>query len=65
MRKIAIIVAAFIAGCSSQPKPVFSPPPPIDKCINIPGEKCKKISAGNVGGTTLGNHDDTMEKDSN
>lgn len=55
-RLLFLSIFTIIAGCASQPKPVFSPPPP--KCINIPNEGCKKISAGNVGGTTLGYHDE-------
>lgn len=49
-------ITLTIAGCATGPKPVSAPPPP--NCINIPGEGCKKFSAGNVGGTTLGHHDD-------
>ena len=47
-------ILGLIAGCAVQPKPTSIPPPP--KCIQMPGEGCKKISAGNVGGTTLGHH---------
>ena len=58
MSKLLLILSILaIAGCATGPKPVFAPPPP-PNCINIPGEGCKKISAGNVGGTTLGHHED-------
>lgn len=61
MRRLLLLsIITIIAGCASQPRPVFSPPPP-PKCINIPNEGCKKISAGNVGGTTLGHHNDEDE----
>lgn len=57
MRKIfALPLISIIAGCATGLKPVYAPPPP--SCINIPGEGCKKISAGNVGGTTLGHNND-------
>lgn len=55
-RLLILSIITIITGCALPPKPVFSPPPP--KCINIPNEGCKKISAGNVGGTTLGHHDE-------
>jgi len=51
-----IAITLILTGCATGPRPVFAPPPP--NCINIPGEGCKKISAGNVGGTTLGHHID-------
>lgn len=64
MRKTLIILTTIISGCATQPVPVGMPPPPERKCINVPGEGCKKISAGNVGGTTLGytNDDDLPAK---
>lgn len=43
MRKLLLLIPLIIAGCVAQPT-----------CIKIPGEECKKINAGNVGGTTLG-----------
>ncbi len=57
MRKTLLVLLSVLAGCATQTKPVYAPPP---NCINIPGEGCKKISAGNVGGTTLG-HSDEVE----
>lgn len=59
MRRLTAISVLFIAGCTAQPKPTVMPPP---KCIIIPGEGCKKISAGNVGGTTLGNTNEDIEE---
>lgn len=58
-RLLLLSTIIILAGCTSKPKPVFSPPPP-PNCINIPNEGCKKFSAGNVGGTTLG-HSDEIE----
>ncbi len=58
MRKTLLVLLSVLTGCATQPKPVHAPPPP--NCINIPGESCKKFSAGNVGGTTLG-HSDEVE----
>ncbi len=58
MRKTLLVLLSVLTGCATQTNPVYTPPPP--KCINIPGEGCKKISAGNVGGTTLG-HSDEVE----
>lgn len=55
MKIFLLFFITILSGCASQIKPVFAPPPP-PNCINIPGEGCKKISAGNVGGTTLGHH---------
>lgn len=49
MRKLIVLVVTIIAGCATQPTP---------HCINVPGEGCKKISAGNVGGTTIGHNSD-------
>lgn len=34
------------------------PPPPTKKCIVIPDKHCQNISAGNVGGTTIGHTKD-------
>lgn len=51
---IAIIVLVF-ASCSIQYK---------QRCIDIPGQGCRPINAGNVGGTTIGHiNEDTVEKD--
>ena len=65
MRKI-FLLTAFLTGCASQPIPMPTPlPPPMEKkCIVIPGQGCKQINAGNVGGTTLGNHDDYILEES-
>lgn len=73
MRKLLLVtIPVILVGCATQQVPAPAPikstaplmPPPPPKCINIPGEGCKKISAGNVGGTTLGNHDEiTVEED--
>ena len=59
MRKTLLVLISILAGCATQPKPVYAPPP--QSCINIPGEGCKKISAGNVGGTTLGHIDEVED----
>lgn len=63
MRKLFLTVSVLITGCATAPPPVIIKPmpAPTQKCINIPGEGCKKISAGNVGGTTLGHHEDDDE----
>jgi len=60
MRKTLVLLTTILAGCATAPPPVIirPMPAPMQKCINIPGEGCKKISAGNVGGTTLGHSDD-------
>lgn len=59
MRKLILVGSVLIAGCATAPPPIIIKPMPAPpKCINIPGEGCKKISAGNVGGTTLGHSDD-------
>ena len=63
MRKI-LILASCISGCAIQPKSVPLPPPN-EKCITIPGQGCRKISAGDVGGTTLGNRDETVLEEIN
>lgn len=47
MRILLAVLVTIIAGCSAQPK-----------CVYIPNEGCKTINAGNVGGTTLGHHND-------
>lgn len=62
LKLFVILISLVVAGCATGPNPVFAPPPP--NCINVPGEGCKKISAGNVGGTTLGHHENesTVEK---
>ena len=63
MKKLLIfVVPPIIAGCASQISLPTPPPPPSpspEKCITIPGKGCQKISAGNVGGTTLGHSEDT------
>lgn len=63
---ILSIVTVIIAGCAAQPKPVTIPmPPPEGRCIKIPGKGCQSITAGNVGGTTLGHQDENIEENSN
>lgn len=62
MRKLLILVLpSIIVGCATAPRPTPAPVmlPPPEKCITVPGEGCKKISAGNVGGTTLGHHNNS------
>ena len=56
LKTISLLGFLILTGCSTSViiKPMPAPP----KCINIPGEGCKKISAGNVGGTTLGHQQD-------
>ena len=70
MRKILYFaIPVILAGCAGprlipQPAPI---PEPMggSKCISIPGKGCQPITAGNVGGTTLGNHDEnTVEENS-
>lgn len=66
MRKLFLTASVLISGCTSISPVIIKPmPAPTQKCINIPGEGCKKISAGNVGGTTLGNHDESILEESN
>ena len=65
MRKILFFaIPVILAGCASPrliPQPASVPAP--EKCISIPGKGCQPITAGNVGGTTLGNHDEnTVEE---
>lgn len=65
MRRITLI-SVLIAGCAQQPMPTAFPPPDISnqRCIKIPGEGCQRFTAGNVGGTTLGNtNEEPIEKD--
>lgn len=68
MQKLLLaLIPIILAGCASAPVPMSIPmPPPAErKCISIPGKGCQPITAGNVGGTTLGNHDeDSMEENS-
>lgn len=57
MRKLLITsIAIVITGCATQPIPMPAPMP--EKCIRIPGKGCQPVTAGNVGGTTLGHSDD-------
>jgi len=53
------LTVLMLAGCAS-PRivTVEKPIPPRENCISVPGEGCKKFTAGNVGGTTLGNRED-------
>lgn len=64
MRKILVVVVPLIlVGCASKPIPTAIPMPaplPEKKCIVIPGKGCQQINAGNVGGTTLGNHNENI-----
>lgn len=64
MRKLLLVsIPLIIAGCATRQIPMPAPLPMPEKCINIPGHGCKPITAGNVGGTTLGNHDEnTVEE---
>lgn len=65
MRKI-FFLTFLLSGCAAiQPPVIIKPMPAPPKCINIPGESCKRISAGNVGGTTLGNHDESILEENN
>lgn len=63
MRKLFLIASVLISGCAVTPPVIIKPMPAPPKCINIPGEGCKKISAGNVGGTTLGHQQDEFDDD--
>lgn len=58
MRKILLLLPIIITGCATQLPPMPAPAP---KCINVPGEGCQKISAGNVGGTTIGHSDEIQD----
>lgn len=61
MRKILFllvaVIIAIIASCTSSN---------YEKgCIHVPGKGCQPITAGNVGGTTLGNQNENpVEEDS-
>lgn len=50
------LVVSIIAGCATQPSPVYSPPPPPRKCDYTIGGKCKDFTADDKqGNTTYGN----------
>lgn len=56
-RIILILLISLISGCATSPKPMPAPVmiPPTEKCVTIPGEGCKKLSASEkAGGTTAG-----------
>lgn len=62
MRKLLLsIFSIAIAGCAVQPKPTAIPMPPPERCITIPGKGCLPITAGNVGGTTLGHENEDQD----
>lgn len=64
MHRLTAIFLLFLAGCAAQPKSTVLPPSESNnqRCITIPGQGCKKVSAGNVGGTTLGNTNEDIEE---
>ena len=49
---IVIVLLSLIAGCAPVATRVESP------CIHVPPTPCKKLTAGTVGGTTIGVEDE-------
>lgn len=64
MRKLLLLASVIIAGCATQ-KPqeikIPMPAPRMNVCAGIViGDKCRPLTAGTVGGTTLGNTNENI-----
>lgn len=61
MRKLIIAISIIVAGCSAQQPlehkiPAPLPAPRMNACAGIiVGDRCRPLTAGTVGGTTIGN----------
>ena len=53
MKQVLLLAVVFLAGCATQPKHVFTPPP---KCEYTVGGKCRTFTADDQQGATTYGH---------